>query len=70
MQSKWMSIVEVCTTTLVSGGSAAFANYFILPLIWNLHPSGKGSFEMAVFFALLGVVTKYPIRRLFNAARS
>ena len=67
MQSRFMSLVEVCTTTIVSGGSAALANYFVLPLIWGLHPNAKGSFEMAVFFAALGVVTKYPIRRMFNA---
>lgn len=69
MQSRVMSLVEVCTTTLVSGGSAALANYYVLPLFWDLHPTGKGSFEMAVFFAVLGVVTKYPIRRLFNAVK-
>lgn len=70
MQSKRMSVVEVCTTTLVSGGSAALANYLVLPLIWDLHPTGKGSFEMAVFFAALGVATKYPIRRMFNKGAS
>lgn len=70
MQSRRMSLIEVCTTTLVSGGSAALANYFVLPLVWGLQPSAKGSLEMAVFFALLGVCTKYPIRRMFNAFKA
>ena len=69
MQSRRMSLVEVCTTTLVSGGSAALANYFVLPLFWDLQPSPGASLEMAVFFGALGVATKYPIRRLFNAIR-
>ena len=67
MQSRKVSLVEVCTTTLVSGGSAALANYYVLPWLWDLQPSASGSLEMAVFFAALGVCTKYPIRRFFNA---
>ena len=61
-----MSLVEVTTTTLVSGGSAALANYFVLPFVWDLQPSPGASLEMAIFFGVLGVMTKYPVRRWFN----
>jgi hypothetical protein len=61
-----MSAVEVCTTTTVSGILAALANYYLLPTVWTLPPTPVGSVTMAVFFAMLGMATKYPIRRVFN----
>lgn len=66
MQSKWMSWVEVCTSTGISGTLAALANYYLLPAVWTLPPTPFGSVTMAVFFAALGMATKYPIRRAFN----
>lgn len=67
MQSRLMSLVEVCTLTLAPGIAAGLSNYFVLPLIWDLHPSVSGSLSMAVYFAVLSIAIKYPIRRFFNA---
>ena len=69
MQSKWMSFIESWTYTLVGGLLSTIANYFVLPLFWDLHPSVFGSVTMAVFFALLSFAKNYPIRRIFNALR-
>ena len=69
MQSKFMSLVESVAQTLATGISAALANYYVLPLIWDLHPTMQGSVQMAVFFGGLSIVVKYPIRRGFNAIR-
>jgi len=69
MQSRFMSFVESIAQTLATGISAAAANYYVLPMLWDLHPSFAGSLQMSVFFGVLSIVVKYPLRRGFNAIR-
>jgi hypothetical protein len=45
---------------------AAIANYYVLPWWWGLAPSKGDSAEMALFFGVLSMFMKMPVRRLFN----
>lgn len=69
MQSRKMSLIEVCASTLATGVTAGLANYYILPRFWHLHTSVSDSAQMAVFFAALSIAVKYLVRRFFNAIR-
>lgn len=70
MQSRRMSLLEVCVSTGSTGLTAGLANYYILPLLWHLHTSASDSAQMAVFFAALSIAVKYLVRRFFNKLRS
>lgn len=65
-QSKLMSWVECIVKTFVTGLGAVLANYFLLPVFWNLPPTLWDSVTMAIWFAGQSIILSYPIRRFFN----
>lgn len=65
-QKKLHSLIEVVTNAVTSIMLAFLMNYYLLP-IFGLAPTAKQALTITVFFATLGMIRGYVIRRIFNA---
>lgn len=64
-QSKFMSIVETCTNTLIGYSVAVCSQIIIFPL-FNIQIPILDNFLIGLWFTLISILRGYFLRRLFN----
>lgn len=68
MQSKLMSMVETCTSTMVGFAVALLTQVLVFPL-FDLHPSLGENIAITWIFTGVSLLRGYAIRRLFARIR-
>lgn len=66
MQTKMMSLVEATSNTVIGFFINFTANWFILPLVFNIKITIQENLLLGILFTIISVIRGYVLRRFFN----